>query len=127
MALVTTLPEPYRPLMGAATVKTSRCAVCGRPGPLNEHRLVGTSLGRLAVDGGFAESPTVTLCGAGNALFVADPAGGRFMACNGKAHHGYLHFRAAGEARWSTSSWRSRRPTPRRSRLHPRRRCARSS
>lgn len=82
MAKVTTLPEWLWPLMGGCTVKQSRCAVCGRAYPLNQHHVVYRSAGKMYRDGIEVPKPTITLCGNGN-------TGG----CHGKAHAHLLHFR----------------------------------
>lgn len=85
MARVTTMPELWRPLMGAESVELDRCAVCGRAWPLNRHHVVPRSKGELWVGGRRLPKPTVTLCGNGNA-----------SGCHGLAHSGRLHFRCMG-------------------------------
>lgn len=89
MAKVDTLPEILRPLMDGASVETPRCAVCGRPWPLNRHHIVRRGAGRLYRNGVEVPKPTVVLCGIGNNLRDAD--GHPF--CHGLAHANMLHFR----------------------------------
>lgn len=84
-----TLPELWRPLMQAPSVRCERCAVCGRAAPLEQHHMVWRSEGRLFRHGAEVPKPTVTLCGLGNNLRDAD---GR-PYCHGLAHHRMLHFR----------------------------------
>lgn len=88
MAHVDTLPEMLRPLMRGPSIETRRCAVCGRPGPLNRHHIVRRGAGRLYEHGVELPKPTVVLCGSGN-------TGG----CHGLAHANRLHFRWV-EQRW---------------------------
>ncbi len=92
MAGADTLPEILRPLMSAPSIRLGRCAVCGRPRPLNQHHVVRRGAGRLYRGGVEVPKPTITLCGAGNVLRDAD---GR-PYCHGLAHHGMLHFRWVG-------------------------------
>lgn len=82
MARVTTLPQIYRPLMEAPTIRASRCVICGRSWPLNQHHVVWRSWGEMYLDGKRLDKPTVTLCGHGNV-----------DGCHGLAHHRRLHFR----------------------------------
>lgn len=89
MARVDTLPEILRPLMDAPSVRLGRCAVCGRPSPLEQHHVVRRGAGRLYRCGVEVPKPTVTLCGFGNNLADAD---GR-PYCHGLAHANRLHFR----------------------------------
>ena len=89
MSRVDTLPEALRPLMGAPSVRTGVCAVCGRPYPLNQHHMVRRGAGKLYRDGIELPKPTITLCGLGNHLRDAD---GRYY-CHGLAHANMLHFR----------------------------------
>lgn len=89
MARVDTLPEILRPLMAAPSIRLGRCAVCGRPAPLEQHHVVRRGAGTLWRHGVEVPKPTVTLCGFGNVLRDAD---GRFF-CHGLAHHMRLHFR----------------------------------
>lgn len=89
MAKVDTLPEMYRPLMSAPSIRLGRCAVCGRPHPLEQHHMVRRGAGKLYRFGREVEKPTVTLCGFGNSLVDAD---GR-PYCHGLAHANRLHFR----------------------------------
>ena len=89
MAKVDTLPAILVPLMGAPSIRLDRCAVCGRPSPLNQHHIVRRGAGRLYRAGVEVEKPTITLCGFGNNLLDAD---GR-PYCHGLAHEGRLHFR----------------------------------
>ena len=92
MARVDTLPEMYRPLMMAGSIRAPHCVVCGRTYPLNQHHIVRRSAGKLYRNGMALPKPTVTLCGFGNNLRDAD---GR-PYCHGLAHHGMLHFRWTG-------------------------------
>ncbi|WP_314785064.1 hypothetical protein [Olsenella uli] len=87
MARVTTLPELLWPLMDGMSLTLDRCAVCGKPWPLNQHHVVRRGAGRLYRGGVEVSKPTVTLCGSGNA-----------SGCHGLAHANRLHFRWAG--RW---------------------------
>lgn len=89
MARVDTLPEYLRPLMDGASVSLPRCAVCGRPGPLEQHHVVRRGAGRLYRAGVEVPKPTITLCGFGNNL--AGPDGRPW--CHGLAHANRLHFR----------------------------------
>ena len=89
MAKVTTLPAIYQPMMGKPSVKTCRCAVCGRTFPLEQHHVVFRSAGKMFVGCREIEKPTITLCGFGNNL---QDANGRDY-CHGLAHHRRLHFR----------------------------------
>ncbi len=89
MAKVDTLPAILVPLMDAPTIRLGRCAVCGRPRPLNQHHIVRRGAGRLYRAGAEVEKPTITLCGIGNNLRDAD---GRPF-CHGLAHANMLHFR----------------------------------
>lgn len=96
MAKEDTLPMMYRPMMGRPSIKLPRCAVCGRPHPLEQHHVVFRSAGKAyGEDGRELEKPTITLCGFGNNLRDAD---GRCY-CHGLAHHRQLHFR------WSEDGW----------------------
>lgn len=70
------------PLMECPTIRLDRCAVCGRPWPLNQHHIVKRSAGQLVRGGVVVPKPTITLCGSGNA-----------SGCHGLAHQGRLHFR----------------------------------
>lgn len=83
-----TLPEIYRPLMGAPSIKLNHCAVCGRTYPLEQHHIVKRSAGKLFRAGVEVPKPTITLCGFGNNLKDANG-----YLCHGLAHHGRLHFR----------------------------------
>ena len=94
MAKIDTLPEMYRPMMGKPSVRTARCAVCGRPFPLEQHHIVRRGAGKLFEGGREVPKPTVTLCGFGSNLMDAD---GREF-CHGLAHHNRLHFRWAESA-----------------------------
>lgn len=89
MAKVDTLPAILAPLMEAPSVRLGRCAVCGRPAPLEQHHIVRRGAGRLYRCGVEVPKPTVTLCGFGNNLADAD---GR-PYCHGLAHANRLHFR----------------------------------
>lgn len=102
MAKVSTLPEILVPLMDGTSVEGPRCAVCGRPAPLNRHHVVRRSAGRLYRDGVEVPKPTIVLCGLGNNLSDAD---GRPF-CHGLAHASRLHFR------WARPAERFNRPTP---------------
>lgn len=84
-----TLPRELRDLMRAPSVMLDHCAICGRPGPLNQHHIVRRGAGRVFRGGVEVPKPTITLCGNGNALTDAD---GRYY-CHGLAHHQMLHFR----------------------------------
>ncbi len=95
MARVDTLPEALRPLMAAPSIRLGRCAVCGRPAPLNQHHMVRRGAGALYRDGVEVPKPTITLCGVGNHLADAD---GR-PYCHGLAHANRLHFR------WVEGDW----------------------
>lgn len=79
---VCTVNELMRPMMGRPSIIREECAVCGCPGPLNQHHIVKRSAGRLVVGGREVRKPTVTLCGSGNTC-----------GCHGEAHAGKLHFR----------------------------------
>lgn len=92
MARVSTLPEILVPLMDGPSVEAPRCAVCGRPWPLNRHHVVRRGAGRLYRDGVEVPKPTIVLCGVGNVLADAD---GRPF-CHGLAHANRLHFRWVG-------------------------------
>lgn len=89
MAKVDTLPEVLRPLMAAPSIRTERCAVCGRYAPLNQHHMVRRGAGGLYRDGVEVPKPTITLCGLGNNLADADG----HPYCHGLAHANRLHFR----------------------------------
>lgn len=103
MALVTTLEPIYWPLMDAPSVRLDRCAVCGAPGPLEQHHVVRRSQGQLVRDGKALPKPTVTLCGMGSNL-----GDGHRLWCHGMAHHHLLHLRYT-ERGWE---WlRTREPT----------------
>lgn len=84
-----TLPEIYHQSMKGCTVKTPRCAICGRPAPLNQHHIVKRSSGKLFQNGREVPKPTITLCGFGNNLKDAD--GHEY--CHGLAHANRLHFK----------------------------------
>lgn len=89
MAKVDTLPHHLRPLMGKPSIKMSRCAVCGRAYPLEQHHIVRRGAGKLYDGTGREiEKPTITLCGFGNNLMDAN---GREY-CHGLAHANRLHF-----------------------------------
>ena len=81
MARVTTLPEMLWPLMEGVTIRSDRCAVCGRS-PAQMHHVVRRSAGRLYRNGVEVPKPMLPLCGLGNA-----------SGCHGMAHQGRLHFR----------------------------------
>ena len=84
--VASTLPELYRPMMGAPDIETPVCAICGRRYPLNRHHIVKRSAGKLfGEDGKEVKKPTVVLCGMGNT-----------SGCHGLAHQGKLHFRWVG-------------------------------
>ena len=89
MARVTTLPELLVPLMDGPSVESPRCAVCGRPAPLNRHHIVRRGAGRLFRGGVEVPKPTIVLCGMGNLMSDTD---GR-PYCHGLAHANRLHFR----------------------------------
>lgn len=89
MAKVDTLPAILVPLMSAPSIRLDRCAVCGRPRPLNQHHIVRRGAGRLYRFGREVEKPTITLCGFGNHLRDADG----HPYCHGLAHANMLHFR----------------------------------
>lgn len=89
MAKTDTLPEMYRPLMAAPSVRLGFCAVCGRPSPLEQHHMVRRGAGKIYRAGVEVPKPTVTLCGFGNNL--KDPDGRPY--CHGLAHANMLHFR----------------------------------
>lgn len=89
MAKVDTLDALLVPLMSAPSIRLDRCAVCGRPYPLNQHHIVRRGAGKLYRFGREVEKPTITLCGIGNNLMDAD--GHPF--CHGLAHANRLHFR----------------------------------
>lgn len=84
-----TLPEILRPLMQVPTIRLERCAICGRPSPLNQHHIVRRGAGELFKDGVAIHKPTITLCGFGNHLRDDN---GRYY-CHGLAHYSMLHFR----------------------------------
>lgn len=85
-----TLPEFLRPLMGKPSIKLSRCAVCGRISPIEQHHIVRRGAGKYFDERGHeVKKPTITLCGFGNNLSDAD--GNPY--CHGLAHHNRLHFR----------------------------------
>lgn len=84
-----TLPEIYRPLMNAESVRLGRCAVCGRRFPLNQHHIVWRSWGKVFEHGREVRKPTITLCGIGNNLYDADGT----PYCHGRAHNHMLHFK----------------------------------
>ncbi len=100
MARVTTLPDILVPLMDGPSVEAPRCAVCGRPWPLNRHHIVRRGAGRLYRGGVEVPKPTIVLCGMGNLLADAD---GRPL-CHGLAHANRLHFR------WVPVTGRGARP-----------------
>lgn len=100
-----TLGELWVPLMDGPTLCLDRCAICGRPYPLNQHHPVRRSAGELVRDGRRVKKPTITLCGSGNQL--AD-ASGRYF-CHGLAHAQRLHFRVV-DGRWQYLILRT--PTP---------------
>lgn len=99
MAKVTTMAAYLWPLMDGCSVELSRCAVCGRTWPLNQHHIVRRSAGQLVRDGIVLPKPTITLCGSGN-------TGG----CHGAAHDGTLHFRWV-QQRWCDGFRNSSAPT----------------
>ena len=78
-----TTMEPWLwPLMKGKTLKASRCAVCGKTSPLNQHHIVRRGDGELfGNDGRALPKPTITLCGSGT------------QGCHGLAHELILHFR----------------------------------
>lgn len=89
-----TLDAALVPLMRAPSVRLDHCAICGRPGPLNQHHMVRRGAGALYRGGVEVPKPTITLCGYGNNLRDAD---GRYY-CHGLAHHLMLHFRWVDDA-----------------------------
>lgn len=92
------MPEIYRHMMGAPSLRLDRCAVCGAPYPLEQHHVVWRSWGELYEDGEKVEKPTITLCGFGNNL----------PWCHGLVHHRMLHFDyREGEWKWL----RTKKPT----------------
>lgn len=94
MAKVTTLSAIYQPMMGAPSITTPYCAICGRHYPLEQHHIVRRSAGKMYDEFGHElKKPTVTLCGFGNNLKGADG-----YYCHGLAHANRLHFR------WVTSN-----------------------
>lgn len=81
------MPEVYRPLMRLPSIRATRCVVCSKTWPLNQHHIAWRSWGELYEGGRRVEKPTVTLCGSGNA-----------SGCHGLAHQRMLHFRNNGGA-----------------------------
>lgn len=75
----TTLPLPLWRLMGAQSVRSDYCVVCGRRAT-NQHHVVRRGAGMLSVEGVSLSKPTLSLCGSGT------------TGCHGKAHEGRLHF-----------------------------------
>lgn len=90
-----TLPEILHPLMLAPSIKLNRCAICGRPSPLEQHHIVRRGAGKLFDRGREVKKPTITLCGFGNNLKDANE---RYY-CHGLTHHNMLHFRWVPELR----------------------------
>lgn len=85
---VGTVDRVLWPLYDLPSLKLSRCAVCGRTWPLNQHHVIRRSDGQVYEDGKKLRKPTITLCGSGNT-----------SGCHGKAHGHRLHFRNH-EGRW---------------------------
>ena len=81
MARVTTMAPMWWPLMDGVTIKSDRCAVCGRS-PVQMHHVVKRSAGKLYRNGVEVPKPLLPLCGLGNS-----------SGCHGLAHQGMLHFR----------------------------------
>ena len=94
MAKVTTIPEPYWPLMNVVTIESDRCVVCGRS-PVQMHHVVKRSAGNMYRGGVRIPRPKLPLCGLGNA-----------SGCHGLAHQNRLHFR------WVRPREAFNRPTP---------------
>lgn len=69
------------PLMDGVTIRSDRCAVCGRS-PVQMHHVVKRSAGKLYRNGIEVPKPLLPLCGLGNS-----------SGCHGLAHQGRLHFR----------------------------------
>ena len=90
MLKTSTLPQIYRKLMDAPSIRSDRCAICSRAWPLNQHHMVWRSWGRLYDDSGReVPKPTIPLCGMGNVQGDADG----IPYCHGKAHERRLHFK----------------------------------
>lgn len=103
MLKTSTLPNIYRNLMDAPSIRSNRCAICGRAWPLNQHHIVWRSWGRLYDESGREVSkPTITLCGLGNVQRDAD---GRWY-CHGRAHERMLHFKYEGGILWYLETYR---------------------
>lgn len=81
MARVTTMAPMWWPLMDGVTIRSDRCAVCGRS-PVQMHHVVKRSAGKLYRNGIEVPKPLMPLCGLGNS-----------SGCHGLAHQGRLHFR----------------------------------
>ena len=81
MARVTTMAPMWWPLMDGVTIRSDRCAVCGRS-PVQMHHVVKRSAGKLYRNGIEVPKPLIPLCGLGNS-----------SGCHGLAHQGRLHFR----------------------------------
>ena len=73
------IPEYQRRIFAAPSVRRDYCVVCGRPAQ-NDHHVIPNC--RKATRE-HPESPTLSLCGMGNA-----------SGCHGEAHSHRLHFRA---------------------------------
>lgn len=81
MSKRSTLAPMWWPLMDGVTIKSDRCAVCGRS-PVQMHHVVKRSAGKLYRNGIELPKPCLPLCGLGNA-----------SGCHGLAHANRLHFR----------------------------------
>lgn len=72
-------PDYQRNIFNAPSVRREWCVVCGRPAQ-NDHHVIP---GHRHKTKNYPESPTLSLCGMGNA-----------SGCHGLAHSHKLHFRA---------------------------------
>ena len=73
------IPEYQRDIYQAPSIRREWCVVCGKPATNNHHVIPNAR--HETKD--HPESPTISLCGMGNA-----------SGCHGKAHDHKLHFRA---------------------------------
>lgn len=106
----TTLPRELWPIaLYGETIKADHCVVCGAHWPLNQHHIIFRSQGHLYLNGEEQKSPTITLCGFGNAL----SGNGKKPYCHGLAHHHLLHFRVASrDGKYQYEVLRTSEPTP---------------
>lgn len=86
-------------MMGAPSIVSDRCVICGAPYPLERHHAVWRSWGELYdEDGNRIPKPLLSVCGFGNNL----------PYCHGLIHHRLLHLDyREGEWKWL----RTKKPT----------------